>query len=39
MRTEFETATENAALKQAIVARIQSQGPIPFRDFMDAALY
>ncbi len=39
MRTEFETATENAALKKAIVARIQSQGPIPFRDFMDAALY
>ena len=39
MRTEFETATENAALGEAIVARIQSQGPIPFRDFMEAALY
>ena len=39
MRTEFEPATENAALKEAIVARIQSQGPIPFRDFMEAALY
>ncbi len=39
MRTEFETTTENAALMQAIVACIRSQGPIPFRDFMDAALY
>lgn len=39
MRTEFETASENAALREAIVARIQSQGPIPFHDFMDAALY
>ncbi|KKK73199.1 hypothetical protein LCGC14_2896210, partial [marine sediment metagenome] len=39
MRTEFEPATENAALKEAIVARIQSQGPITFRDFMEAALY
>ncbi len=39
MRTEFETATENAALGDAIAARVQSQGPIPFRDFMDAALY
>ena len=39
MRTEFETATENTALREAIVARIRSQGPIPFRDFMEAALY
>jgi SAM-dependent MidA family methyltransferase len=39
VRTEFETATENAALRDAIVARIQSQGPIPFRDFMEAVLY
>jgi SAM-dependent MidA family methyltransferase len=39
VRTEFETATENAALREAIVARIQSQGPMPFRDFMEAALY
>ena len=39
MKTEFEPVTENAALKETIVARIQSQGPIPFRDFMDAALY
>ncbi len=36
MRTEFETATENAALGEAIIARIQSQGPIPFRDYMEA---
>ena len=39
MRTEFEPATENAALREAIVARIRSRGPIPFRDFMEAALY
>jgi SAM-dependent MidA family methyltransferase len=39
VRTEFETATENAALREAIVARIQSQGPMPFADFMQAALY
>lgn len=37
--TEFETATENEELKEAIVRRIQSQGPIPFRDFMEMALY
>jgi SAM-dependent MidA family methyltransferase len=37
--TEFETATENAALREALVARIQSRGPMPFRDFMEAALY
>ena len=39
MKTEFEPATENAALKEAIVERIRSQGPLTFRDFMDAALY
>ena len=39
MKTEFEPATENAALKEAIVARIAAEGPITFRDFMDAALY
>ena len=39
VRTEFEAATENAALKEAIVARIRSRGPIPFRDLMEAALY
>jgi len=32
VRTEFETATENAALREAIVASIQAQGPLPFRD-------
>ena len=39
MKTEFEPATENAALKEAIVARIHSPGALTFRDFMDAALY
>jgi len=39
VKTEFEPATENAALKEAIVARIRSEGALPFRDFMDAALY
>ena len=39
MRIEFETATENAALKQSLVARIKTHGPITFRDFMEAALY
>lgn len=39
MKTEFEPATENAALRQEIVGRIQSEGPLPFRDFMEAALY
>ncbi|HLA19647.1 MAG TPA: SAM-dependent methyltransferase, partial [Dehalococcoidia bacterium] len=39
MKTEFESATENAALKEAIVARIRAQGALTFRDFMDAALY
>ncbi len=39
MRTEFEPATESAPLKEEIVARIRSQGSIPFRDFMEAALY
>ena len=39
MKTEFEPATENAALKEAILARIRSQGTLTFRDFMEAALY
>jgi SAM-dependent MidA family methyltransferase len=39
VRTEFEAVTENAALKEAIVARIRSQGAIPFREYMEAALY
>ncbi len=37
--TEFEAATENEQLKEAIVQHIQSQGPIPFRNFMEMALY
>jgi SAM-dependent MidA family methyltransferase len=36
---EFETTTENAALVEAIVERIAADGPIPFRDFMELALY
>src|SRR3990172_3040000 len=39
VKTEFEPATENAALKEAIVGRIRSQGALTFRDFMEAALY
>jgi SAM-dependent MidA family methyltransferase len=39
VKTEFEPTTENAALKDAIVARIRAEGPLPFRDFMEAALY
>jgi len=39
MQTEFESATENAALKAAIVDRIQREGGISFRDFMQMALY
>ncbi len=36
---EFESTTENAALKEAIVARIESEGGIAFREFMAMALY
>lgn len=37
---EFATSViEDEALKEAIIARIQAQGPIPFRDFMEMALY
>ena len=39
METEFEAATENLALKEAIVERIQREGGISFRDFMTMALY
>ena len=39
MRTEFESSTENAALKDAIVARIERENGISFRDFMAMALY
>lgn len=36
---EFESTTENEALKRAIIARIERDGPITFRDFMEMALY
>jgi SAM-dependent MidA family methyltransferase len=36
---EFESSTENEALKEAILARIQEQGRITFREFMALALY
>ncbi|MDO8616419.1 MAG: SAM-dependent methyltransferase [Dehalococcoidia bacterium] len=39
MTGEFEAATENAALKQAIAGRIRREGAITFRDFMEMALY
>ncbi|HEU4758481.1 MAG TPA: SAM-dependent methyltransferase [Dehalococcoidia bacterium] len=39
MSSEFEPSTENEALKEAIVARIRQEGPIPFREFMAMALY
>jgi len=39
MRGEFDSSTENEALKEAIVARIAEEGPITFRDFMAMALY
>jgi SAM-dependent MidA family methyltransferase len=39
VQTEFEAITENIALKEAIVARIQREGGISFRDFMAMALY
>ncbi|MEO8457967.1 MAG: SAM-dependent methyltransferase [Chloroflexota bacterium] len=37
--TEFESVTENAALNAAIIARIQANYGISFRDFMAMALY
>lgn len=37
--SEFASATENEALKAAILARIARDGPITFRDFMEIALY
>lgn len=37
--SEFEPATENAALKQAIVSRIEREGGISFREYMKMALY
>ncbi|MCH8200522.1 MAG: SAM-dependent methyltransferase [Chloroflexi bacterium] len=40
MPTEFEPVTENAALKAAIVSAIDDAGgALPFRDFMQLALY
>ena len=39
MQREFEPATENAALKEVIVDRIQREGGTSFRDFMQMALY
>ncbi len=36
---EFGSSTENEALKEAIIARIREEGPIPFREFMAMALY
>jgi SAM-dependent MidA family methyltransferase len=39
MQTEFEPATENLALKEAIIGRIQHERAISFRDFMEMALY
>ena len=39
MATEFETTTENPALVDEIAERIASTGPIPFREFMELALY
>jgi len=37
--TEFDTVTENTALKDAIIERIQAEHGISFRDFMAMALY
>ncbi len=37
--TEFALITENRALKEAIVRRIDAEGGIPFRAFMEMALY
>ncbi len=37
--TEFEPVTENAALKDAIIARIAAESGISFRDFMAMVLY
>jgi SAM-dependent MidA family methyltransferase len=39
MPDEFESATENEALKRAITERIRAEGGISFRDFMGMALY
>lgn len=36
---EFDSPTENEALKEAIIARIEREGRITFRDYMEMALY
>lgn len=36
---EFESVTENAALKQRVIDRIRERGGISFRDFMETVLY
>jgi len=36
---EFESSTENRALKEAILARIKAEGGITFQKFMTMALY
>jgi SAM-dependent MidA family methyltransferase len=37
--SEFDPETENAALKQRVIERIEHEGGISFRDFMAMALY
>ncbi len=39
MPIEFESIAENQALKEAIIARMERQNGISFRDFMAMALY
>ncbi len=39
MPGEFESSSENEALKEAIIERIRGEGGITFRDFMRMALY
>ncbi len=40
MPTEFESVTENTALKAAIVSAVDdADGALPFRDFMELTLY
>jgi len=37
--SEFEPTSENVALKEVIIERIQREGGITFRDFMEMVLY
>lgn len=39
MSDEFQSATDNQALKDTIVTRIEDEGGIAFRSFMEMALY